>query len=69
MSRPAPARYRGSMGDEDLRTCAWCGLSEPVARTLSWSTSTENGRPLVYCDTCSREHLRSMEGKLDSEFW
>ena len=29
----------------------------------------ENGRRRVYCDTCSRTHLRAMEGKLDSEFW
>jgi hypothetical protein len=29
----------------------------------------ENGRARTYCDTCSREHLRAIEGKLDSEWW
>lgn len=23
----------------------------------------------IYCDTCSREHLRAIEGKLDSGWW
>jgi hypothetical protein len=31
--------------------------------------AVENGRRRVFCDRCSRDHLRSMEGKLDSEFW
>ena len=53
-----------------MRTCDLCGRTEPDgAETLSWSTSVEHGRRMTYCDTCSREHLRSMEGKLDSEFW
>ena len=53
-----------------MRTCDFCGRQEPdEAKTLTWSTSVENGRQRTYCDTCSREHLRSMEGKLDSEYW
>jgi len=36
---------------------------------LTWVTSVENGRPKVYCDRCAREHLRSIESKLDSEWW
>ena len=51
-------------------TCDFCGRQEPdEAKTLTWTTSVENGRRRVYCDACSRDHLRSMEGKLDSEFW
>lgn len=50
--------------------CDWCGRVErDVARTLAWSTAVEGGRRRSYCEYCSREHLRSMEGKLDSEFW
>jgi hypothetical protein len=53
-----------------LTTCDFCGRQEPdEARTLTWTISVENGRRRTYCDDCSRLHLRSMEGKLDSEFW
>ena len=53
-----------------MRTCDFCGRQEPEgAATLAWTVSVENGRRRHYCDTCSREHVRSMEGKLDSEFW
>ncbi|WP_372729675.1 hypothetical protein [Nocardioides sp.] len=57
-----------------MTTCDFCGRqapdeSEDAAATLTWTTSVENGRRRTYCDTCSREHLRAMEGKLDSEFW
>jgi len=36
---------------------------------MTWMTSVENGRRRVYCDRCSREHLRAIESKLDSEWW
>lgn len=52
------------------RTCDWCGRQETdLVRNLTWTTAVEDGRPRVYCDTCSRDHLRSMEGKLDSDLW
>lgn len=59
------------MDDPELpRTCAWCGRQETdLVRSLTWTTAIENGRPRTFCDTCSREHLRAMEGKLDSEHW
>jgi hypothetical protein len=53
-----------------MTTCSSCGRQETDdAKTLTWTTSVENGRRRVYCDTCSRENLRAMEGKLDQEFW
>ncbi len=58
------------MPDEQPRICNFCGRQETdPARTLTWSTAVENGRQRTYCDICSRENLRSMEGKLDTEFW
>jgi hypothetical protein len=36
---------------------------------LTWTTSVENGRLRVFCASCSRTHLRSIEGKLDSAWW
>lgn len=56
--------------------CALCGRSlDPESdeqsglAALSWVHSHERGRDLVYCPTCARENLRSIESKLDAEFW
>jgi len=60
--------------------CDFCGVqalaapdgdsaAETATMPLTWVTSIENGRPKVYCDRCAREHLRSIESKLDSEWW
>jgi hypothetical protein len=43
--------------------------STPDEVPMTWMTSVENGRRRVYCDRCSREHLRAIESKLDSEWW
>jgi len=54
----------------ETETCDHCGRrQEAGAATLTWTTSVEHGRRRRYCDACSREHLRAMEGKLDSEHW
>lgn len=58
---------------EDSRqpVCATCGRmaeDEPSAR-LAWALGVENGRQVWTCDLCSRENLRSIEGKLDSLWW
>ncbi len=66
-------------------TCAFCGERPPGADEdpgggagraggaselpLTWTTGVENGRTRVFCDRCSRENLRAIEGKLDSEWW
>ncbi|WP_169741795.1 hypothetical protein [Nocardioides aequoreus] len=51
-------------------TCDFCGAVEPgETPPLTWTTAVESGRPRLFCATCSREHLRAMEGKLDSEWW
>jgi hypothetical protein len=36
---------------------------------LGWVVSVEAGRTRTYCETCAREYLRSIEAKLDSEWW
>jgi len=53
-----------------VATCELCGrLARDAAALLTWSTTVERGRSLRFCDTCSRAHLRSMEGKLAPEHW
>jgi hypothetical protein len=51
--------------------CATCGTTstDPALAAISWTRGTENGREVWTCDRCSREHLRSIEGKLDSAWW
>ncbi len=52
--------------------CDLCGRSpdtDPDEVPLTWATSVENGEQRVYCDGCARDHLRSIEAKLDSEWW
>jgi hypothetical protein len=50
-------------------TCDFCGTQTDAAAALSWTVAVENGRRRRFCDSCSRTHLRAMEGKLDSEHW
>jgi hypothetical protein len=51
-------------------TCDFCGrTADDGAAVLSWTTAVENGRKRNFCEVCSREHLRAMESKLDSEWW
>jgi len=51
-------------------TCDYCGrTASEGAETLTWATAVERGVTKTFCDTCAREHLRAMEGKLDSEWW
>lgn len=49
-------------------TCARCGTTAEEL-PLTWSSSAERGGIVYYCQTCSREHLRSIEGRLDEQWW
>jgi hypothetical protein len=51
-------------------TCHHCGESAPGDHPpVTWTTAVENGRTRYFCDRCSRENLRAIESKLDSEWW
>ncbi|CUR58591.1 conserved hypothetical protein [metagenome] len=57
--------YRG-----EVVTCELCGTGvEESTAVLTWTTALERGRQRWFCDRCSRENLRAMESKLDSEWW
>ncbi len=46
--------------------CDLCGAThEGDAPPLTWSLSMERGQVKRFCDVCTREQLRIMEGKLD----
>ncbi|GGJ10534.1 hypothetical protein [Streptomyces brasiliensis] len=48
--------------------CARCGTwaEQPLP---TWICSVENGVRHYFCDTCARENLRAIEGRLDSAWW
>jgi hypothetical protein len=50
-------------------TCDFCGKQADDSDAMAWTISVENGRRKSYCDLCSRDHLRAIEGKLDSGWW
>jgi len=69
---PLAAKLPGASGYSGAVpvTCDFCGAVAPGEdRPLTWTTAVENGRERVFCDRCSREHLRAIEAKLDSEWW
>ena len=64
---PGHARDR----EQEVMVCGTCGRTpedEAVAR-LTWALGVERGRQVWTCDRCSRLHLRSIEGKLDPQWW
>jgi hypothetical protein len=53
-----------------VEACSRCGAPAPAGGPpLTWVSSVERGGLRWYCDACAREHLRSIEGKLDAEWW
>jgi len=36
---------------------------------LGWTVAIERGRRVVTCTECTRTHARSIEAKLDPEWW
>lgn len=53
--------------------CSSCGTTpaagdEQHAR-LTWSLATDRGRTTWTCERCSRDHVRSIESKLDPDWW
>lgn len=54
-----------------MLTCDFCGTtaSDEAGAALTWSMGVEHGRVRRFCPRCSREHVRGMEGKLDSDAW
>ena len=53
-----------------MTSCAVCGrVGDPATVALAWSTTLEQRRTLLVCEACTREHVRSMEAKLDPQHW
>ena len=49
-------------------SCAMCGVTADEV-PLTWAASVERGRMRYYCERCSRENVRAIEGRLDQEWF
>jgi hypothetical protein len=52
--------------------CRRCGTAAdaPLGSVpLDWSTAASDDEIDAFCDRCTREHVRDIEGKLDEEWW
>jgi hypothetical protein len=55
---------------EPAVVCAVCGTSAPDGEPpLTWSTQLGRRGVELVCDRCTRENVRAIEGKLESEWW
>ncbi|MGV9450522.1 hypothetical protein [Streptomyces sp. NPDC003635] len=67
-SLPGGSEDADSASEPQILVCAGCGAKAEGPRP-TWTCSVENGERRYFCDTCSRENLRAIEGRLDSAWW
>lgn len=74
---------QGADGAAVMRACSLCGRPAPgqgdstvgpgpgdAAALSMWTTEADPRRgPVLICPDCTREHLRSIEARLDQEWW
>ncbi|WP_152360646.1 hypothetical protein [Microlunatus speluncae] len=54
----------------DPLRCSECDRSpEPAEPTWAWSRERLDDRLLILCPACTRDHSRSIEAKLDRDWW
>ncbi|WP_030780994.1 hypothetical protein [Streptomyces sp. NRRL S-920] len=54
--------------DAENLVCSRCGtVAEGTPPT--WTCSVENGVRHYLCESCARENIRAIEGRLDSDWW
>lgn len=56
--------------DARTRHCGVCGRTPTdEAEALAWTFDAGGGRESWFCPTCSRDNVRSIEAKLEQEWW
>ncbi len=53
---------------EVMVTCSMCGTTTDEL-PMTWSSEVRDGRTTYLCEACTRQHLRSIEGRLDQGWW
>ena len=68
-----PADADADAHETVTRSCATCGTQASApggGLPVGWAVGADGrGRTTFTCLDCSRRHLRSIEGKLDPEWW
>ncbi|MFJ3303052.1 hypothetical protein ACIPSA_08035 [Streptomyces sp. NPDC086549] len=67
-SLPGDSDQEGLPAEPHALVCARCGTRAEGPQP-TWTCSVENGVRHYFCDTCARENLRAIEGRLDSAWW
>ncbi|WP_405950446.1 hypothetical protein OG588_33050 [Streptomyces prunicolor] len=67
-SPPGGSDISASTAEPRPLVCARCGTRSEGPQP-TWICSVENGTRHYFCDTCARENLRAIEGRLDSTWW
>jgi hypothetical protein len=67
-SHPGGSDDDGSAAEPESLVCARCG-TRVEGRQPTWTFSVEDGARRHYCEACSRDNLRAIEGRLDSQWW
>ncbi|MET7570950.1 hypothetical protein ABZT04_20995 [Streptomyces sp. NPDC005492] len=67
-SPPGGSDDSASTAQAPPMVCARCGTRSEGPQP-TWTCSVENGTRSYLCDTCARENLRAIEGRLDSAWW
>ncbi|MEU2425973.1 hypothetical protein ABZ619_34030 [Streptomyces sp. NPDC007851] len=68
-SLPGGSDHGGSTAEPHPLVCARCGTLADGPPPTTWTCSVEHGDRRFFCDTCSRDNLRAIEGRLDSSWW
>ncbi|MET7655079.1 MULTISPECIES: hypothetical protein [unclassified Streptomyces] len=82
-SPPGDSDQAGSHGDQDgsydgqggaaaeprTLVCARCGARAEAPPPITWTCSVQRSVRSYFCETCARENLRAIEGRLDPEWW
>ncbi|MFD7433522.1 hypothetical protein [Streptomyces sp. NPDC059861] len=67
-SLPGDSDKGGSAAEPRPVVCARCGTPARTPQP-TWTCSVENSTRQYFCEGCSRQNLRAIEGRLDSAWW
>ena len=62
--------WRSAAVAEARAICAVCGsVADGPEAPLTWSTQVGRRGVELVCERCTRDNVRAIEGKLESEWW
>ena len=53
----------------ETTTCGVCGTTTDAPAPVTWSSQSSARGQQWLCERCTRENLRSIEGRLDEAWW